>query len=121
MSNVSMTIGGKWDLAPRGPCWHIDTVKCSRCSGAQDYVITYPWNNPYKDLTIGSPVEPSIFDWIGVQPTVSAGLKKKVEVKMSKELEKLSYIKGLIEGARLAESTDKIDALLDKIIKVIEE
>lgn len=127
MSNVSMSIGGEWELAPTfgGPCWHIDTVKCPRCSGTEDYVITYPWDK-FEDLNIGSPVEPSIFDWIGSQPTVSSGLKKK-EVKMSKEQPKLDRIRGLIEGFLLAvEGTDReesvtTDSLLNKILKVIEE
>lgn len=87
-----------------------------------------PWTNPWKDLTIGSPVEPSIFDWIDTRTAVSSGLRKK-EVKMSTEKSKLDRIKGLIEGFQLAlgamnrQDGDLLNGtdLLEKILQVIEE
>ncbi len=64
---------------------------------------TFPWYQPEPTYT------PLDYTWI------SSGLPE------APKNNKLQYIKGLIEGARLSESTDKIDALLDKILEVIGE
>lgn len=74
----------------------------------------YPSLDPNPFYPVQKDTGPMILDW---RPTVLSNLG----VNMAKEKEKLAQIKGLIQGARLAESTDKIEALLDKILQVIEE
>lgn len=73
-----------------------------------------PWVNPFDGVKPW--VAPPYPDYT---PQITTYITGGTNVS-NKEESKLQYIKGLIEGAHLSESTDKIDLLLDKIIEVIE-
>lgn len=107
MKNVSTVSITEW-----GPKTISNDIKnIGNCTFPYPPVDNTPWFPDWRDL---KPTGPMISDW---RPTVLSNLG----VNMAKEKEKLAQIKGLIQGARLAESTDKIEALLDKILQVIEE
>lgn len=108
---ISMSIGGKWDTAP----YHIGDFPHFN----NNTYPMVPWTNPWDEFKPYVPPKSPEIMW------TFTGLPTK-EVKMN-EQPKLDRIKGLIEGFLLAvEGTDReesvgSDALLNKILKVIEE
>lgn len=109
MSNISMSVGGRFDVEP---------LQVGNCTFPYPTVAPgLDWYPPMKGL---EPARPMIVGTYG-------GFNTGVKTVNNKEAEKLSRIKGLIEGFTLAAAelpeAENVgsDALLDKILKVIEE
>ena len=119
MSNngtISMSIGNKCDIEP---------LKVGDFPQYSGFPTIIPWTNPWDGIQTWPPPKQPDIQWT----YVTSGLPK-AEIIMDKNKEKLQYIKGLIESARLmlnppqeGEEVNLIDgnSLLDKILQVIEE